>query len=223
MPLETIALISPMANCYLLKSDLGFCLIDTGSSWQRLSLSRQLIKVGCRPGQLRLVVVTHADFDHTGNCPWLRRKYGCPVAIHAAESPALEQARMSLSRKTMASRIYRFAVDTFGRIVGRPFKPDILLDDGASLLPYGFDAKIVHVPGHTTGSIGVLTVDGGFFCGDLLRNTRRRPEKNPLMDNAGELEASVIKLGSLPVKRIYPGHGRPFTMAELLAIKPSVI
>jgi glyoxylase-like metal-dependent hydrolase (beta-lactamase superfamily II) len=37
------------------------------------------------------------------------------------------------------------------------FKPDLYLTDGQNMNAYGLDAQILHIPGHTKGSIGILT------------------------------------------------------------------
>jgi glyoxylase-like metal-dependent hydrolase (beta-lactamase superfamily II) len=53
------------------------------------------------------------------------------------------------------------------------FKPDIFLRDGQDLGEYGFGAKIIHLPGHTKGSIGILTEEGDLFAGDTLVMAKR--------------------------------------------------
>jgi len=91
--------------------------------------------------------------------------------------------------------------------------------DGDDLSQYGLDGRVVYIPGHTTGSIGVLTGEGDFFCGDLLTNSGR-PEKNRLVDNEAEMDASIEKLKTLGVKTVYPGHGKPFRMEEFIKNSP---
>jgi glyoxylase-like metal-dependent hydrolase (beta-lactamase superfamily II) len=95
------------------------------------------------------------------------------------------------------------------------FRPDVYLEDGQDLTRYGLDGRVVHLPGHTRGSIGVLTGEGDIFCGDLLIGSRK-PKKNNLVDNAAEMDASIARLRELGVKTVYPGHGRPFALKELL-------
>jgi len=90
-------------------------------------------------------------------------------------------------------------------------KPDVYLEDGDYLSGYGFDAKILSIPGHSKGSIGILTSDGNFFCGDLLANTGK-PDLWSIMDDPPTANASVSKLKSLEINTIYPGHGKSFTM-----------
>src|SRR5512139_3425317 len=63
-------------NCYLITTGTGYLLIDTGSSNQRAELEQALESAGCSPGDLKLIVLTHGDFDHTGNAVHLREKFG---------------------------------------------------------------------------------------------------------------------------------------------------
>jgi glyoxylase-like metal-dependent hydrolase (beta-lactamase superfamily II) len=95
------------------------------------------------------------------------------------------------------------------------FEPDVLLSDGQGLEEYGFDAKVLHVPGHSPGSIGVLSHAGDLFCGDLPTNTDR-PRQNSMAERISDLHASVERLGKLEIERVYPGHGKSFPI-ELLA------
>ena len=55
-------------NCYLAKTERGHVLIDTGFPFQRSKLEVELDENGCKPGDLGLIVITHGDIDHTGNC-----------------------------------------------------------------------------------------------------------------------------------------------------------
>ena len=93
------------------------------------------------------------------------------------------------------------------------FKPDIFLSDGQSLEEYGVSAKVIHIPGHTPGSIGILTSEGDLFVGDTFVN-RTKPEAAQLIENAAQLEHSLEILKKMNIKTVYPGHGEPFLMDE---------
>jgi len=69
-------------NCYLIKTDRGFILIDTGISKNRIEVEKELQNEVCEPGDLTLILITHGDSDHTGNCNYLREKYGSKIAMH---------------------------------------------------------------------------------------------------------------------------------------------
>ena len=101
--IKTINLLLPYhlgsVNCYLIETDTGYILIDTGSSNKRTDLEKELESAGCQPGYLKLIVLTHGDFDHTGNAAYLRKKFGTTIAMHRSESEVVESGDMMLSRK----------------------------------------------------------------------------------------------------------------------------
>ena len=69
-------------NAFLAKAQEGFVLIDTGlpSQWQ--VLEKELISAGCLPDKLKLVILTHGDLDHSGNCKKFQEKYQTKIAMH---------------------------------------------------------------------------------------------------------------------------------------------
>jgi hydroxyacylglutathione hydrolase len=206
---DIIPVIGSIANWYLLRAERGFVLVDTGAVLNRGRLRRVLRESGCRPGAISLVVVTHADIDHAGNCAWLQRTYGAKIALHPAELPAVT-GNMFDNRARRVSPFLRGAMRALGWWLGRPFVPDVLLDEERDLHEYGLDARVLFLPGHSQGSVGVLTAEGDLFCGDLLNNARGRPVKNRLVDVPEEMDASAARLAPLGVRTVYPGHGRPF-------------
>ena len=202
-------------SCYLIETGAGFILIDTGCSNKRAELEKRLESAGCRPGDLKLIVLTHGDFDHTGNAAYLREKFGAKIAMHHEDSGMVERGDMFWNRRkgniflgTIARILFRF-----GR--KERFSPDLYVDEGHDLSEYGLDAKVLHLPGHSKGSIGILTVDGDLFCGDLFEN-RDKPVLSSIMDDLTAAKASVEKLKALKIRTVYPGHGKPFSMEELV-------
>lgn len=200
-------------NAFLLKAGDGFVLVDTGVPGTLEKLEAELLAAGALPGRLKLVVATHGDFDHIGACAFLQKKYKIKIAMH----------RGDLYMALIGTRPKRKTVTVWGKLVmlrarmkriikgGRSFdkfNPDLLLADGQSLAEYGLDAKIVHIPGHTKGSIGLLTSDGSFFAGDTFVNGGKPAI---IIENKKELAGSISRIKNLPLKVIYPGHGDPFT------------
>jgi glyoxylase-like metal-dependent hydrolase (beta-lactamase superfamily II) len=92
--------------------------------------------------------------------------------------------------------------------------PDLYIEDGHDFANVGFEAKALAIPGHSKGSIGILTAGGDLFCGDLLENTGR-PATNSIMDDPVACEASVERLQGLEINTVYPGHGQPFPFDTL--------
>jgi glyoxylase-like metal-dependent hydrolase (beta-lactamase superfamily II) len=203
-------------NVYLLKTTDGFVLIDTGMTRQWEKLKTALRSAGCLPGTLKLVITTHGDFDHTGNCAKLQKEYGTKIAIHPADSYMAEKGVMA--KRTITTLMGKIMVIFFGLMSGKTpfprFKPDLLLADGQDLSEYGLDAKIIHIPGHTKGSIGILTDEGDFFIGDTL-NYRKKPLLSPFVEDMPALRQSMEMLKTLLIRTVYPGHGKSFSGEEI--------
>jgi len=201
-------------NSYLLQAGNGYLLVDTGAPKARRMLRSELEGAGCRVGSLRLTVLTHGDFDHTGNAAYMRTTFGGKIAMHADDARMAEVGDMFVNRKR-SNFILRVAIP---RLIGfgksEQFTPDVLLEDGSSLSEYGLEATVIWLPGHSKGSVGILTADGHFFCGDLFDNIRK-PALGSIMDDHGAANWSAARLGTLKIGPVYPGHGKPFSMGQL--------
>jgi hydroxyacylglutathione hydrolase len=203
-------------NAFLVKVNEGFVLIDTGLSMHWEKLENELISAGCLPDKLKLVIITHGDFDHTGNCAKLQEKYKCKIAMHKDDSLMAENG-IFLKRKvrTLSARIFTLIRIFFRRkFTFDKFKPDIYLAEGQTMNEYGFNATIIHIPGHTKGSIGILTDDGNLFAGDTFTNNKK-PDIANYIENEGELETSISRLKNMNIRTVYPGHGKPFEMEQI--------
>ena len=212
--IQTIRLSLPLklgsVNCYLIKTDRGCILFDTGGSNKRRELEKVLESAGCRLGDLNLIVLTHGDFDHCGNAAYLRGKFATQIAMHQKDSGMVEHGDMFWNRNkpNIFIRIIAPVLFPFGKM--KRFTPDFYLDEGSDLSEYGFDAQVLHIPGHSRGSIGFLTAGG-----DLLENTDE-PGLNSIMDDSTAANASVEKLKGFEINTVYPGHGKPFPMELFL-------
>ena len=206
-------------NCYLLQTSAGHVLIDTGCSNARKELYRELKGAGCTPSSLKLVILTHGHFDHIGNAAYIRSVFGARIAMQRDDAAMAERGDMFINRKRPNILIRAILPILAG--FGKPerFIPDILLEDGYNLSQLGLEAKTISLPGHSKGSIGVLTASGELFCGDLFENTKRPALKSHIDDSAAA-NASIANLEGLKIRMVYPGHGQSFTMELLLKGMP---
>ena len=210
-------------NCFLLRAADGFVLVDTGFPNKRADLEKALSEAGCHAGNIKLILITHGDYDHTGNCAYLREKYGVKIAMHAADAGMVERGDMTWNRNAKPAKLSAFgrAIIFFGGVMSRlsksasfeTFSPDFTIDENFDLSGIGLDARVIQIPGHSKGSIGILTPAGDLFCGDLLMNVNC-PRVHFLIDDLETYNASLEKLKSLGVKTIYPGHGKPFALEQ---------
>jgi glyoxylase-like metal-dependent hydrolase (beta-lactamase superfamily II) len=205
-------------NSHLLPAAGGFVLVDTGKPEKRAELEIRLRAAGCTPGDLRLIVLTHGDYDHAGNAAYLRRVYDAPVAMHAADAPRVETGDWSLGMKPKPDKfplLFRALAVFLRPGAFDTFAPDVLLEDGQDLRRYGLAATILHLPGHTAGSIGVLTGGGDLLCGDLLDSMLGGPGLEFFIDDLTAAQASLARLRRLDVAAVHPGHGKPFKLEQV--------
>lgn len=221
-------------NCYLAKGENGFILFDTGGhlvmdkvfSNRQVQLQNKLEAFGCTKQNLNLIVLTHGDCDHAGNALYLRERYHSKIAMHIAdkelvETPSLNKWMESfhyqslvfklmfqLMKKTLA-KLTQKTLDDFQR-----FSPDVIINDGFCFAQYGLDATVIHTPGHTKGSIAVLTSNGDLMVGDTFSNNKK-PALAMNANDFNELSKSVGMLKTLKAKMVYPGHGKPFAFERL--------
>lgn len=201
-------------NSYLIKTNSGFFLIDSGFHSKNKEFELALENYGCKPGSLNLVIITHGDLDHIGNCKSLQKKFKVNIAVHPGESATILKTNMILNRKKKPSIPAKILLSLFGFIFKAiRFFPDFYVNDGDSLLKYGLDAVVLHLPGHSKGSLGILTTNGNLFCGDLLLNIDI-PSQSDLLDDPVDLNNSISRLQYLQFHTIYPGHGNPFTREQ---------
>jgi hydroxyacylglutathione hydrolase len=198
-------------NCYLAKARDGFVLIDSGLSVKRNLLLKALEKAGCKPGNLKFVVITHGDSDHAGNGAFFQKEFHALIGMHPDDFGMVERGDMSWNRKPRADKmspimkIVGFLVRLVAKEHFETFTPDVAVNDGFDLSKYGFNGRVVHIPGHSQGSIGVLAENGNFYCGDFLYTT---PGLN-FVDDSEARARSLSKLQKLKIEAMFPGHGKP--------------
>ena len=216
--IKTISSLLPFnlsnVNCYLLENDTGFILIDTGSSNRRTEIEKALEREGCKPRNIKLIILTHGDFDHTGNAAYFRDKFRTKIAMHYDDSGMLETGNIFFNRhkpNIFIRMMLPIVSILFGFGKSERCKPDLYLEDGYNFSGYGFEAKVVCIPGHSKGSIAILSADGDLFCGDLLENIQK-PSLCSIIDDFAAANNSIEKLKSLKINTVYPGHGKPFAV-----------
>ncbi len=203
-------------NCYLVRTEQGFILVDTGMTNARRQLETSLDHLCCHPGDLKLIILTHGDFDHSGNAAYLHDKFNTPIAMHEADAGMIENGDMFWNRK-VSNPLLRKLIPLIIRSNKKDQrKPDIYLEDGYSTKEYGWEATVLNTPGHSSGSICLLTPSGDLICGDLFTNSFEKPRLNAMLYDNQAGHASLERLQHLRIKTVYPGHGQPFAWKALV-------
>jgi len=198
------------AHVWLL-TDEPVTLVDTGTRGSAGAILRALARLGHSPEALRWVVLTHYHPDHLGALPALRR--ACPrlrVAIHAAEAPYLAYPARLPNPVAPAYPRLRALVQRVWPLVRlrRPCPVQAPLVDGAPL-PERPTARVIHLPGHTRGSLAVhLPTEGLVLAGDALerRGGVLGPPSRLFTEDMAAARASIARLGALEFDALALSH-----------------
>jgi glyoxylase-like metal-dependent hydrolase (beta-lactamase superfamily II) len=204
---------------YLIPGAAGYLLIDAGTRGKAPVFLKSLSRRGISPRQIRLIIITHVHHDHVGSLQTIQRHCSCPVLVHRAESKHLARGRMVLPPGTqpLTRRLIELARQ-HPRLVARltrfdPVIPDRIIDKPLDLRSDGFKACVLPTPGHTPGSVSVVTASGLAFVGDLAVNYLpggRGPFMPPFGDSPDRIRGSWRLLLGMGVRTVFPAHGKPF-------------
>ncbi|MBD5435959.1 MAG: MBL fold metallo-hydrolase [Treponema sp.] len=192
-------------NCYILEENGNAILVDTA----RTKYRENILSV-CRKTNIRLIVLTHAHMDHCQNAAFISEKLNVPIAICQADEELIKDNMLQpLHAKTLAGKVVLFfSVKSFYRDKIPPFAPEVYLQDGDSLEKFGISAKIVGLPGHTNGSIGIDFGKDGIIVGDALMNMFY-PTVSMLYHDCEQMLESAKKISGMGERIVYFGHGKP--------------
>jgi len=149
-------------------------------------------------GEVVLVVLTHAHWDHIGTTNTLHNEFSAPVAAHPLTQDRLAEPGSSMMELPVKlDAVY----------------PDRWLHDGDRVPLGDHEFVVMHLPGHDPGHIALYSEpDRLLLSGDVLF-----PNGHGRIDIPGaseeEMAASLKRLAALPGDVIvYPGHGLPTTI-----------
>lgn len=167
-------------NCYLLEDETtnAAAIIDPGGEGGRI-----LDLIQADGMDVKLILLTHAHFDHTGGVAALHKALpDVPVYLHPADAALL-------------------GTNVFPAI-GVPTVP---YNEGDTLTLGSLTISVLHTPGHTPGGV-CLKVEDALFTGDTLFQGSMGRTDFP-GGSYEEIMASLKRLGQLPGDcHVLPGH-----------------
>jgi glyoxylase-like metal-dependent hydrolase (beta-lactamase superfamily II) len=124
----------------------------------------------------KYILITHNHMDHIGALSELKSKLRIPIGAHQLDAKGL------------------------------PLRPEILLEDGEEVSFGNLTLKVLHTPGHTSGSLCFL-VGKYLISGDTIFPGGPGKTNSPT-DLKRIIESITSKIFVLPDDTvIYPGHG----------------
>ena len=131
-------------SVHIIDTGDGLIMVDTGYPHMRERIIENMRAVGLDPEDLRLLLITHGHWDHTGSADEYRRRYGAKIAMSRIDS---DIARGTLDLSWTSEH---------GRDPLPPFEPDILIDDGDVLNLGDVSIRCLLAPGHTAGTLALF-------------------------------------------------------------------
>lgn len=197
---------------YLIHTDDGDVLID-GTLAQNVPLiERNIATLGFKVSNIRILLNSHAHYDHAAGLAALKRDSGATLYASAADAPILENGKISFGPT---------ASDHFPAV-----KVDRIVKDGETIELGGTKLTAYLTPGHTPGCTSwtmPVTEDGAshtaiFYCSTSVAG-------NPLVNNkaypqiASDYEASFAKLKTLKADVFLAPHAQFYHPQEKLRLR----
>lgn len=202
MEIKAITLGSMGTNCYLVSGESGAVVIDPAVNSAEVT---EFLKQN--ENKERLILITHAHFDHIGGAKALSEETDTKIGIGELDNIGLSNPNINLSR-------------LFGADLA-PFSADILFKDGEEFSVGDLKFRVIFTSGHTEGGVCYLLGDN-LFSGDTLFYESVGRTDFPTGDRR-KLINSVHKLFGLDGKtKVFSGHGPSTTIAHEKQFNPFI-
>ena len=116
-------------------------------------------------------MLTHGHIDHIKNAAYLSNRLQVPIAMYPDDMELIEtpRAQTLYPNGMMGNMMLRMSNRNFDISIA-PFTPAVLLHDNDILKEFGINTTIIHLPGHTNGSIGIDIDNTCLIVGDTFMN-----------------------------------------------------
>jgi metallo-beta-lactamase class B len=188
---------------YLIQTRAGLILLDGGLEQNAPLVERNIAALGFRLRDVRLLIATHAHYDHAAALSALKRDTGAAFASSAGDRRAYETG-------TPPSEV------NYGLIRFPPLKVDRVLADGRPVVFGGIAMTPVVTPGHTPGctSWTMRVTDLGRSL-DVVFPCSMTVAGNKLVGNKGypgivaDFRRTFARMRRLHADVVLPAHPEP--------------
>ena len=204
------------SNSILLVNGSNSIIIDTGVRGYFHNFKTQLNQFNLKPTDIKLIILTHSHYDHTGNLRPLAELTGAKVLVHKNE---FENLKNGFIKIPTGQGTYSRLISKLGRIVypkyasPKPFVANLINENEFDLREFGIEGKIISTPGHTEGSQSVL-LGKILISGDTFINLPNGIIFPHFANNPKMLLETWQNIFDLGIEEIYPGNGKSFKVEK---------
>lgn len=204
------------SNVFMVSGKNINILVDTGPAYKCKGLFNKLNKLSIN--SIDYLLLTHTHFDHAANAQKIKDKFGLKVIVHEKEADYLLSGDSPVPAGTNA--LTSWLSGTFGKWVEKMVrynscKADIVVNNEFDLSDTGINARIIHTPGHSAGSLSLIVDNQIALVGDTLFGVYPRSCYPPFADCDPDLLKSWEKLLETECKLFLPSHGRSRTRKQI--------
>ena len=185
IPVSPTKTVERFVYAYVLDGE-RLCLIDTGTAGAERGISSALQKLHKNLTDIDIIILTHSHPDHIGTASLIQHQSGAQVWAHPNEQAWIENTELQGRERP---------VPGFDKMVAGSVGVDRLLTDG-DVLSLGADLtfRVLHTPGHSSGSISLLSeANGILFSGDVIPQSGAMP----IYEDAAALANSLVRLAEI--------------------------
>ena len=208
-------------NWYLVADEQGVTVVDAGVPGYRPQLEPGLEMLGRSTTDVKAILLTHADGDHTGVSPKVREETGAPIHLHPGDAESAHERGRKKSDEPMLGELKHLdAWKLFGHFTmnggGRPPIIDDTVPVAAGTIDVPGQPVAILTPGHTPGHVAYsFAGHGALFVGDLLctwHPTRGRLGPQVMAFNVSTRQSyeSLAAIEDVDAGLLRPGHGDPW-------------
>ena len=209
------------ARVTVLIEDGRAILVDTGLQGSLIPITGGFKDLGLSLDQINTIVITHAHPDHCGGLGEVVAGRNITVGAHREDAEVISGTKTApnpLQNELLA----RMAEPVLPKLMGDHVPVDLLLEDG-DIIPFGTEVRIVHLPGHTAGSIGLyLPSKRVIIVGDALQykfSRKLTPPSHRVTQDSEEALRSLEKLLDLDFDIICFSHFPPMRKNARVALR----
>ena len=205
---KIIQLLSGRSNVFLLTNGVQNIMIDTSPKYMWNLLQKRLNRLNVN--HIDYLILTHTHMDHSENSHRIKEKYNSMVIVHSNEASYLSSGINVIPGGTNVFThflIKYLAKYSAPKIRYTPCKYDFVVDTKSDLHSFGFNAYILHTPGHSPGSMSVIIDDEVAVVGDTMFGVFKGSVFPPYADDIDQMINSWGKLLETNCSVFLPGHG----------------
>lgn len=155
------------------------------------------------------LINTHLHIDHAIGDRFVKETYDVPVEAHMADAMLGERLQQQALMFGMSEMVEDVSIDR-------------VLKEGDVIVIGEGELKVIHVPGHSPGSVVLYDEKDDFLiAGDVLFQGSVGRTDLPGGDTATLIDGIKSKLLTMPPQtKVYPGHGPATSIGEEKMLNP---